>query len=134
MYKRILVPLALDHGLSPTLLEIARRLLLPGGEVVALHVVEAAFGLARATQSDAHAQRAFDRARALMKEKLLDEDEVTGHVVEGHVYRSIVEFASERDIGCIVVGSHKPELSDYLLGSTAANVVRHAPCAVHVHR
>ena len=38
------------------------------------------------------------------------------------------------DIECIVMGSHKPGFSDYLLGSTAARVVRHAPCAVHVYR
>ena len=134
MYKKVLVPLALDHGLSQSRLQLARRLLLPGGEILALHVVEAAFGLARATQSDEHAQQAFNRARSLMNEKLLDEDNVTGHVVEGHVYRSIIEFADEHEVSCIVMGSHKPGLSDYLLGSTAASVVRHAPCSVHVHR
>ena len=134
MYKKILVPLALDHGLSRTLLDLARRLALPGSEILALHVVEAAFGLARGTQSEAHAKVAFDRAQELMREKLLDEDDVVGHVIEGHVYRSIVEFAQKQGVDCIVMGSHKPELSDFLLGSTAANVVRHAPCAVHVHR
>lgn len=101
---------------------------------MALHVVEAAFGLARATQSEAHAQAVFDRARELMKGKLGNEENVSGHVVEGHVYRSIIEFAQQHDVDCIVLGSHKPEFSDYLLGSTASNVVRHAPCAVHVNR
>ncbi len=134
MYDKILVPLALDHGLSGKLLEIARQLLLPGGEILALHVVEEAFGLARATQSDANAQMAFDRARELMKTKLSEEENVVGHVIEGHVYRSIIEFSEKHGISCVVMGSHKPELSDYLLGSTAASVVRHASCAVHVHR
>ncbi len=134
MYKKILVPLALDHGLSPRLLDIARRLLAPDGEVLALHVVQSAFGMARATQSEAHAQEAFERVRSLMKDKLQNAEHVTGHVVEGHVYRSIVEFAVEHEVSCIVMGSHKPGLSDFLLGSTAANVVRHAPCSVHVHR
>ena len=134
MYKKVLVPLALDHGLSERLFEIARRLLTPDGEIMALHVVEAAFGLARATQSEAHAQAVFDRARELMKGKLGNEENVSGHVVEGHVYRSIIEFAQQHDVDCIVLGSHKPEFSDYLLGSTASNVVRHAPCAVHVNR
>lgn len=134
MYNKILVPLALDHGLSEDLLKIARQLLSPGGEILALHVVEAAFGLAKATQSDAHAQAAFDRAKQMMKEKLPEHSSVVAHVVEGHVYRSIIEFATEHGAECIVLGSHKPGLADYLLGSTAANVVRHAPCAVHVHR
>ena len=134
MYDKILVPLALDHGLSPKLLEISRRLLSPSGEILALHVVQAAFGLARATQSETHAQEAFERARDLLKGKLLDESDVSGHVVEGHVYRSILDFAEKHGVSCIVMGSHQPGLSDFLLGSTAANVVRHASCAVHVHR
>ena len=34
----------------------------------------------------------------------------------------------------IVMGSHRPELRDYLLGPNAARVVRHAPCSVVVVR
>ena len=134
MYKKILVPLALDHGLSSTLLQVARNFAFPDSEILALHVVETAFGLARATQSEAHAQAAFDRARELMNEKIIGEANVVGHLEEGHVYRSILEFAEKQRVDCIVMGSHKPGLGDYLIGSTAANVVRHATCAVHVHR
>ena len=134
MYQKILVPLALDHGLSENLLQIARGLGSPDAKYIAMHVVESAYGLARATLSEAHAQTAFAMARELMKEKLEGQTDVVGHVVEGHVYRSIIEMAKEQGIDCIVMGSHKPEFSNYMLGSTAANVVRHAPCAVHVHR
>ena len=134
MYNKVLVTLALDHGLSDTLFDKARRLLAPGGEILALHVVEQAFGLARATQSDEHSKAVFERARTLLPEKLQGQDDVQGHIVEGHIYRSIIEFAVKQDVNCIVIGSHKPGFSDYLLGSTASNVVRHAPCAVLVHR
>ena len=34
----------------------------------------------------------------------------------------------------IVIGSHRPEMQDYLLGPTAAKVVRHAKCSVLVVR
>jgi len=37
-------------------------------------------------------------------------------------------------VDLIIVGSHKPGLQDYLLGSTAARVVRHAMCSVLVGR
>ena len=47
---------------------------------------------------------------------------------------SIIDFATSSGIDCIVIGSHRPGLSDYFLGSTASRVVRHAPCAVHVFR
>ena len=50
------------------------------------------------------------------------------------VLQDVVDFAAEMKADCIVMGSHKPGLADYLLGSTAARVVRHAPCAVHVMR
>ncbi len=35
---------------------------------------------------------------------------------------------------CIIVASHKPNVGDYLLGTTAARVVRHATCSVFVVR
>ena len=55
-------------------------------------------------------------------------------IIKGHSGRSIVDVAKDIHADCIVIGSHKPGLIDYLLGSTAARVVRHAPCAVHVLR
>jgi nucleotide-binding universal stress UspA family protein len=46
------------------------------------------------------------------------------------------ERAHAEKIGAdlIVIGSHKPDVTDYLLGSTAARVVRHANCSVYVVR
>ena len=134
MYQKVLIPLALDHGLSEHLFQVANALLKPDGEMFALHVVEAPYGLASATQKEDLAKLAFDRARDLMQEKMQGFEGITSHLVEGHVHRSILDFAQEHAIDCIVMGSHSPDLTDYLLGSTAARVVRHATCAVHVHR
>ena len=39
MYEKILVAMALDHGVSPQTLAIARALLAPGGKIIAIHVV-----------------------------------------------------------------------------------------------
>ena len=52
----------------------------------------------------------------------------------GHAGREIVDFAEHNMIDCIVMASHKPGLSNLLLGSTADRVVRHARCSVHVIR
>ena len=41
MYKHILVPMALDHGIAETTMQIARTLLADGGKITALHVHEA---------------------------------------------------------------------------------------------
>ena len=55
-------------------------------------------------------------------------------VFEGHPNHGILDYANEMGIDCIIMASHKPGLQDYLIGSTAARVVRHAKCAVHVIR
>ena len=52
----------------------------------------------------------------------------------GHAGRTIVDWATDNDVDLIVVASHKPGLQNYLLGSTADRIVRHAPCAVLVLR
>lgn len=134
MYRKILVPMALDHGLSPQTLEIANALSAPGAEIVALHVYETPQGMASAYLDNDAVKAGYGRAEALMKEKLAATPEVTPVLIEGHTARYITEYARDNGVDCIVIGSHKPGLSDYFLGSTAAWVVRHAPAAVHVHR
>jgi nucleotide-binding universal stress UspA family protein len=53
---------------------------------------------------------------------------------EGHPSTKILEFANETSADMIVIASHDPGLVDYLLGSVAARVVRHAHCSVLVTR
>lgn len=55
-------------------------------------------------------------------------------VRNGSSYREIIESAKEHEADLIIVNSHRPGLQDYLLGSTAAKVVRHSPSAVLVER
>lgn len=134
MYKKILVPMALDHGISPETLSIAGCLLKEGGEIIALHVYEALQGSVAAYVEKSVVEEGIARARQQIAEKTADIPGLNAKVITGHSYRSIIDFASANDIDCIVIGSHRPGLSDYLLGSTAARVVRHAGCAVHVYR
>lgn len=56
------------------------------------------------------------------------------HVTHGRVYEQIMLAADKLEIDAIVMGSHTPELSDYLLGPNAARVVRHAKQSVFVVR
>ena len=58
----------------------------------------------------------------------------TGVVIEGHSGRSILDWADSNKPDLIIIASHRPGMQDLLLGSTAAQVVRHAACAVHVVR
>lgn len=56
------------------------------------------------------------------------------HISEGTVYDQIIRVADALDIDAIIVGSHRPELKDYLIGPNAARVARHAPQSVFVVR
>ena len=134
MYDKVLVPMALDHGISPQTLEIARAITSETGTVTALHVYEVPRGSVSVYIGEDTIERGFERARALLIEKVGDLEGVKAEITRGQAHHAIVAYAVEHGFDCIVIGSHKPGLTDYLIGSTAARVVRHAPCAVHVHR
>lgn len=59
---------------------------------------------------------------------------VRPHVLHGSIYDEILRAANKLDADLIVIGSHRPELKDYLLGPNAARVVRHARQSVYVVR
>jgi nucleotide-binding universal stress UspA family protein len=52
----------------------------------------------------------------------------------GSVYHEVLKEAEAVKADLIVVGSHRPDWSTYLIGSNAANIVRHALCSVLVVR
>lgn len=52
----------------------------------------------------------------------------------GHPGREILDQAAEAGAELIVIASHDPAWGDFLLGSVAAFVVRHAHCSVLVVR
>ena len=52
----------------------------------------------------------------------------------GSVYNEVLKEADSVAADLIVVGSHRPTMSTYLLGSNAATIVRHAKCSVLVVR
>lgn len=134
MYDHIIVPMALDHGFGATALELAQKLLNPGGKITALHVYEQPSGTVNAYLDEDTVRKAFAAAEDKLSSRMKDVPNAQANVVKGHSGRTIIDFATDHRADCIIIGSHKPGLIDYLLGSTAARVVRHAPCAVHVLR
>ncbi|WP_298932756.1 universal stress protein [uncultured Ruegeria sp.] len=134
MYKKVLVPMALDHGISQHTLEVARALSEDGAQIMALHVYEMPQGSVSAYLDKSAVAEGFERARRQLLAKVEGLEGVNSEIVKGHTARTIIDYADTNGVDCIVIGSHKPGLSDYFLGSTASRVVRHATCAVHVHR
>lgn len=138
MYKNILVPVDLEHEdqastMIRTALEIAgsdtpMTLLFVMPEIpanVALQLPEGSLAKARAD--------AEERLGQLVKAHNVDK---TARIVTkvGSPHHEILEWADRDGVDLIVIASHKPVLADYLLGSVATSVVRHAKCSVHVIR
>ena len=71
---------------------------------------------------------------AWIAENIPDDVDVHAHVLHGSVYDEILKAAESLEIDVIVMGSHRPELKDYLIGPNAARVVRHAAQSVFVVR
>lgn len=135
MYRNILVPIAFDDTRDSTAaLEVAEALLTQGGTITALHVIEEMPAYAATYVDDAMMQAAQKDVEAEMAARLGGRRDVGLRVVTGHSGRTIIDEAEATGTDLIVIASHRPGLQDYFLGSTAARVVRHAPCSVHVIR
>ncbi|SHL26145.1 Nucleotide-binding universal stress protein, UspA family [Roseovarius marisflavi] len=134
MYKKIIVSLSLDHGISEPALEAAQKLLDEGGEIIAIHIHEPLNPSVRSYVDEDTVNAALEAAKGRLAKRVANFPGVGTRLITGHSGRAITDFAREWGADCIVIGSHKPGISDFLLGSTAARVVRHAPCSVHVLR
>lgn len=136
MYSNILVAVDLTHGeIGGRLLELAR--LLGGGKasITLFSVVQplpSYIGM-QATEN------AVETHRKEVEQRLSELAAGAGGSVEtrtglGSPAGEILAEAKRMGADAILVGSHQPGISDYLIGSTAARVVRHAPCTVVVDR
>ncbi|MDF1873840.1 universal stress protein [Vannielia sp.] len=135
MYKNILVPIIFDESRnSEEALKIAERVLEEGGKITALHVIEEVPSYAATYIDESRIRQARTEVEAALATKLGDHKNISSRVVTGHPGRTILEVAEDMGADLIVIASHRPGLQDYFLGSTAARVVRHAPCGVHVIR
>ncbi|MES9897555.1 MAG: universal stress protein [Sedimenticola sp.] len=134
MYNKIIVSLALDHGYGPRALELARKLRAEGGHIIAVHVFEPVNSSVSSYVPSEYGEKILKSSKEVIAERIGDQKDIEAVVISGHAGRAITDYAAEVDADCIVVGSHKPGLRDFFLGSTAARIVRYASCSVHVLR
>lgn len=89
---------------------------------------------------DHHVKSAQDGAASAlneMTERALGKDAnqtVRQIVCVGTVYEEVLKAAKLAKADLIVIGAHKPDFKDFLLGPNAARVVRHSECSVYVVR
>ena len=140
MFKNFLVAVDLEHdthidGLLRVASDMANA---QGAKVHLLHVIGAAPAVVSQFLPESYETMASGKVEkdlgALAAKVDLAEGTAAISVRFGHVYQEILAYANKIGADLIIVASHKPNVGDYLLGTTAARVVRHATCSVFVVR
>ena len=136
MYNTVMVPIDLAYAeQGQALIETARKL---GGErarIILVNVIADIPVLVAVELPGGVIDKSKQKAREALEEMARGASGNTEvEVRSGTVHQAILAAAQEKGADLIVVGSHRPGLSDFLLGSTAARVVRHAKCSVMVLR
>lgn len=140
MFKKILIPvdLAEPEMANPALAEAAAIAAAHGAELRMINVQS----LLPATFMD-YVPAGFDDEQRARAEKALADlaksfeqpgVRTSSSVRVGGVYPEILAEAEAWGADLIVIGSHRPAMSTYLIGSNATTVVRHAKCSVLVIR
>ena len=140
MTKRILVPIDLHQEADRAILlaEAVAYAEAVNGKLILLNVVDIDFDSAMVDRFDdvkkqyasaAHKKLA-DVAKRRVPDALIEDIKVTS----GRSYSKVVDAAADLGVDLIMMAAHKEGMKDYLLGMTAARVVRHSPCSVMVVR
>lgn len=140
MFKKILAPVDLaDMPIAQQALATAVRMAeQSGGEVRLLNVrslMPVTYMEYVPVDFDDKAKKEAERDLETVAAGLaLPRDRVTTCVRLGSIYSEVLDEAASWGADLIVVGSHRPSMATYLLGSNATTIVRHAKSAVLVVR
>jgi len=140
MFNNILVAVDLEHDTHiDDLLRVASGIAnTNGAQVQLLNVIGAAPAVVSQFLPENYEKMASEKIEkdlaALAAKVDLAEGAATSSVRFGGVYQEILAHANKIGADLIIVASHKPDVGDYLLGTTAARIVRHASCSTLVVR
>jgi len=140
MFRTILVPVDIDDvETSQPALDRAVALAEASGGTIRLIYVRSLVPVSfmefvPPTFDTAQQGEAEKRLTALVQALRLPKERVSSVVTVGGVYHDVLQEADKIGADLIVVGSHRPTMATYLLGSNAASIVRHAKCSVLVVR
>ena len=136
MYKSILLPIdpsEMERGKA--MIDVAQKLAGKDTRIRLLTVVVDIPAFVAAQVPDNIIKTAMSTARQTL-EGLIGAAglKADAEVRSGKPGSTILTSADECGADLIIIGSHKPGLEDYFIGSTASRVVRHAQCSVLVMR
>lgn len=136
MYKKIIVPVEMGQlEKGEKILAKAKTLMDGGGEIVLMNVAESVPSYVSVEMPVDFLNQSIKDAEAKLSELNAKHG---GHartkVVVGQPAREILKVAEQEHADLIIIGSHRPDFYNYLIGATADRVVRHATCSVLVDR
>jgi nucleotide-binding universal stress UspA family protein len=141
MYKKILVAVDISEAdVTQPALEAAVELakVEPDAQLRLVNVqplVPVAFIDYIPPNFDEEMREATEKDLAVLRGKIVfPAERVSSTVRFGAVYPEVLAESEEWGADLIVVGSHRPTMATYLLGSNAKTIVRHAKCSVLVVR
>ena len=79
-------------------------------------------------------ERAARALEVISADLAFPKERLSHNVRFGGIYVEILAEADNWGADLIVIGSHRPSMSTYLIGSNAKTIVRHAKCSVLVIR
>lgn len=135
-YQSILIPIDVSHPeMASAIFEQAQKLLQPVGKITVVHVLPDIPSYVATELPDGVLLMTAQSAEKAIK-KIVETAKIDAatKILKGQTSQAILAAGEEVKADLIIVASHRPGLSDYLLGSTAARVVRHAQCSVLVIR
>ena len=142
MYKRILVALDLNEESgwrNPLVAAAEHARKFASEQLIVLTVIRElealVFAQIGAVAYEMMAHELENKLAARVRE--VDAHDLKPKIVVEHgdsIYDVILATAQDAGVDLIIVGSHRPAMKDYLLGTNAGRVVRHAKCSVLVAR
>jgi len=136
MYRKIIVPVEMGQlEKGEKILRKAMALLDEGGRIVLLNITEHIPGYLTIDLPADFIDRNVVEAETRLK-ALSDACGANAEILikVGSPAREIISTADELAADLVIIASHRPNIANYLLGSTADRVVRHANCSVLVDR
>jgi nucleotide-binding universal stress UspA family protein len=140
MFKKILIPIDLTElALSKQALDASTELALQSKGALRLVTVEtllpASFMEYVPPEFDkSQEERALSALAQISAGLDFSKENISHSVRFGGIYVEILAEAEEWGADLIVIGSHRPSMATYLIGSNAKTIVRHAKCSVLVIR
>jgi nucleotide-binding universal stress UspA family protein len=140
MFKRILIPVDLtEPAFSERALDAVKRAL-PDPDthirfMTVIQITPVMMGEYLPADFDSRAQEeAAKRLAAIAATSGLPADRVSTSVRNGGITHEVNAEVKAFGADLVVVGSHRPSMATYLLGSSATAITRHATCSVLVVR